>query len=199
MRLHRVFLFALVFLGINAWAVESEPLAMMKRISNSMLGELDKYSGKMKNNDQLISSMVDRILVPNFDLVAMARAVIGREHWQQATAATQQQFIREFTRYVTATYSSALKAYDGEKMKFYPVRGAITDRTKISSDLVLKNGTAVRLQYSLAKSDARWLIYDFSVDGVSIVKNYNSQFAGTLRRHANSLAGLVQELQKRNR
>jgi phospholipid transport system substrate-binding protein len=167
---------------------------MMKNISNEMLKELDKI-GKQRNKDQLIESLVDRILVPNFDLVAMSRAVVGGEPWRNATPEVQQQFIKEFTRFVTSTYSSALKAYDGEKMRFHPIRGKFTDKVRISSDLVMKNGSRVRLQYSLEKQASRWLIYDFSVDGVSIVNNYRSQFAGSLRQ--NGLTGLVKELESR--
>ena len=193
---NKILLIILLFLNVAIFAADPEPLTMMKNISNEMLGELDKNTGKLKNNDKLIASLVDKILVPNFDLVDMSRTVVGREHWQSATTDVQQQFIKEFTRYITSTYSSALKAYDGEKMKFHPIRGDITNRVKISSDLTMKNGSVVQLQYSLAKHTSRWLIYDFSVDGVSIVKNYNSQFAGSLRQHG--LAGLVKELQKRN-
>lgn len=193
---NRILLIILLFLNVAVFAADPEPLTIMKNISNQILGELDKNIGNLKNNDKFINSLVDRILVPNFDLVDMSRTVVGKDHWQGATPTVQQQFIKEFTRYVTSTYSSALKAYDGEKMKFYPIRGSITDRVKISSDLVMKNGSAIQLQYSLAKNGSRWLIYDFSVDGVSIVKNYNSQFAGALRQQG--LAGLVKELQKRN-
>ena len=52
------------------------------------------------------------------------------------------------------------------------------------------------MQYRLLQQQGQWLIYDFSVDGVSIVKNYNSQFAGTLRQ--GGMAKLVQQLKARN-
>ena len=177
-------------------ATDPAPLVMLKSMTGQMLSALDKYIGRLKNNDKLVDSLVNKIIVPHFDLVSMARAVVGRNYWQQASSAVQQQFIKEFTRYITRTYSSALQSYDGEKMKFYPIRGAIGDRVRVSSDLLLKNGPPIQLQYGLLQQGGQWLIYDFSVDGVSIVKNYNSQFAGILRQRG--LTGLVSQLQKRN-
>lgn len=196
MRLFKLILIGLAFVHLTIFAVESDPLTMMTQITNKMLEELDRNLGQIKKDEKLVYNMVNRILIPHFDLEHMSKSVIGREHWQTATFKVQRQFIEEFTYYITSTYSSALKSYDGEKMKFYPLRGQITDRVKISSDLLLKNGSSIRLQYSLLKGNTKWLIYDFSVDGVSIVKNYNSQFMSTLRQHG--LDGLVKELRQRN-
>jgi len=193
-----VFLCLMISTSSFAASVTADPapLVMLKNMTSQMLGSLNKYIGRLKNNDKLVDSLVNQIIVPHFDLNNMARAVVGRDPWQQASSSTQQQFIKEFTRYVTRTYSSALQSYDGEKMKFYPIRGNIGDKVRVSSDLLLKNGPPIQIQYSLLQQGGQWLIYDFSVDGVSIVKNYNSQFAGILRQ--SGLVGLVGQLQKRN-
>ena len=182
--------------SIASTVADPEPMVVVKNLTNQMLRELDKSIGHLKNNDKLVNALVNRIIVPHFDLVIMSRAVIGRDHWQQASSDTKQQFIKEFTHYVIRTYSSALESYDGEKMKFYPIRGEIGDKVRISSDLLLKNGPAIQLQYGLIKEGGQWLIYDFSVDGVSIIKNYNSQFAGILRQKG--LSGLTEQLKKNN-
>lgn len=186
----------ILLIGTAALAVDPAPMAMLKDVSNRMLRELDKNIGNLKNNYRLVNSLVNRIVVPHFDLAHMSRSVVGRDYWEKASSITQQQFVKEFTQYVIRTYSSALQSYDGETMKFYPIRGDVGDRVRVSSDLLLKNGPPIQLQYGLNKQGGQWLIYDFSVDGVSIIKNYNSQFAGILRQ--SGLDGLVRELQKRN-
>jgi len=176
-------------------ATDPAPLAMLKETSGQMLGKLDKHIGNLKNNDKLVYGLVDRVLVPHFDLNSMSRAVIGH-YWKQASSQTQQQFVKEFTRYVIRTYSSALQSYDGETIKFYPIRGNVGSRVQVDSDLLLKNGPPVQIQYRLRQQNGEWLIYDFSVDGVSIVKNYQSQFAGALRQ--GGLAAVVKKLQQNN-
>jgi phospholipid transport system substrate-binding protein len=126
----------------------------------------------------------------------MSQAVVGRNYWQQASSSTQQQFVKEFTRYIIRTYASAMQSYDGETVKFYPIRGAVGSRVQIDSDLLLKSGPPIQMQYRLSVQSGRWIIYDFSVDGVSIIKNYNSQFASTLRQ--SGLSGLVAKLHDNN-
>jgi len=180
----------------SSFAADPAPLAMLKSTSSQMLHELDRHIGNLKHNDKLVYDLVNRVLVPHFELVSMSRAVVGRDYWQKATSSTQEQFIKEFTSYVIRTYSSALQSYDGETIKFYPIRGGISDRVQIDSDLLLKNGPPIQMQYRLIQQGGRWLIYDFSVDGVSIIKNYNSQFAGTLRQ--GGLEVLVQKLHANN-
>ena len=195
MRLGKILIGCGILFCMVSLAADPAPLAMLKSTSQQMLRELDKNLGRLKGNDQLVYNLVNRVLVPHFALVDMSRAVVGR-YWQQASSSTQRQFTREFTRYVIRTYSAALQAYDGETIKFLPIRGAVGNRIQVDSELLLKSGSPVRIQYRLLQRQGRWLIYDFSVDGISMVKNYNSQFANTLRR--GGLVTLVQQLQKSN-
>lgn len=189
-----------ILLGLTvlapSFAADPAPLALLKDISGRMLVELNKNISTIKHNDRLVYNLVDRICVPHFDLLNMSRAVVGRNYWQQASESMQQQFIKEFTRYVIRTYASAMQSYDGETVKFYPIRGAVTNPVQINSDLLLKNGPSIQMQYRMSLQSGKWVIYDFSVDGVSIIKNYNSQFAGDLRQ--SGLNGLVVKLRKNN-
>jgi len=189
-----------VLLGLTvlapSFAADPAPLALLKDVSRRMLVELNKHINTIKNDDKLVYNLVNRICVPHFDLRNMSQAVVGRNYWQQASSDTQQQFIKEFTHYVIRTYASAMQSYDGETVKFYPIRGAIGDRVQINSDLLLKSGPPIQMQYRMSMQSGRWIIYDFSVDGVSIIKNYNSQFAGDLRK--SGLSGLVAKLHENN-
>jgi len=190
--------FSLIMFCGAVFAVDPPPLAMLKNTSSQMIHELDKNLSQIKRNDRLVYNLVNRILVPHFALAAMSQGVVGRENWQQATPALQQQFIAEFTRYVIRTYSSALQSYDGETIRFYPIRGynPSVSRVQVNSDILQKDGPSINLQYRLLNNGGNWLIYDFSVDGISIVQNYRSQFAGVLRQ--GGLTKLVQQLQQRN-
>lgn len=189
--------FLLVLIGTTALAADPAPLAMLKSTSQQMVQELDRNLGNLKGNDRLVDGLVRRILLPHFDLVTLSRAVVGREYWQSAGGATQQQFVKEFTRYVIKTYSNALQSYDGETIKFYPMRGnPNASRVQVDSEILRKDGPSIHVQYRLLNESSGWYIYDFSVDGVSIVQNYRSQFAGLLRQ--GGLNKVVAELKSRN-
>ena len=80
-----------ILLGVSSLAADLSPLAMLKSTSNQMLQELDKNIGRLKGNNKLVYGLVDRILVPHFDLLSMSRALVGRNYWQQASSNTQRQ------------------------------------------------------------------------------------------------------------
>lgn len=189
----------LLFCYVGFAAMDPPPLAMLKNVSDATVVELNRNLGHLKNNDRLVSGIVKRHVVPHFDLQAMSQLIVGKNYWQQASSSTQQQFVREFTDYVIRTYSSAIESYDGEQFKFYPIRGYSSgqNRVQVNSDIMHKDGPPIHMQYRLVGSGNSWLIYDFSVDGVSIVQNYRAQFASTLRQ--GGLSRLVSELQKKNK
>lgn len=177
---------------------EPQPMVIMKQVAAEMTGELNKNLSQLKTNDTIVYKIVDKTLLPHFDLNGMARSVVGRDAWQQATEAQHQQFIKEFTHYVVKTYAAALSSYDGEVIKFYPLRedvGAKT-RVQIDSDLIHKSGPPIQMQYRLIKTGNTWLIYDFSIDGVSLARNHQEQFAPTIRQ--GGLAKLIEQLKQNN-
>ena len=47
---------------------------------------------------------------------------------------------------------------------------------------IISPKTEVTLYYRLLKKDGDWLVYDVVINGVSLVKNYRSQFARIIRR-----------------
>jgi len=184
--------------SLSAFA-QSEPLTILRQTSDEMLGELNKNLSQLKTNEAIVYKIVNKVLLPHFDLTSMTRSVVGREAWQNAAPDQRQQLIKEFTHYVIKTYASAISSYDGETIKFHPLREEVRNKTRvqIDSNLILQAAPPVSLQYRLVKTANTWLIYDFSVDGVSLVRNYQEQFASTIRQ--GGVAQLITELQQRNK
>jgi len=195
-----IMLWLLVF-NTNGLATinDPSPLVMLKSTSNQMIAELEKRSGQLKGNEILLRSIVKRLLVPHVDQDGMAQAVVGKLYWQSATPALHQQFIGQFSTYVIKTYATALAAYDGETVAFYPIRGYVAGQTRVqvNSSINRREGPAIQLQYRLVNKNNTWLIYDFSVDGVSLVQNYRAQFSAPLQQ--GGLALLVRKLVEKNK
>jgi len=179
---------------------EPQPLTIMKQVTTEMTTELNKNISQLKTNDALVHKIVDKVLLPHFDLTGMSRAVVGRDAWKNATTAQQQQFIKEFTHYVVKTYAAALASYDGEVIKFRPMRGEFDNkvtRVQIDSDLIHKSGPPIQMQYRLIKAGNTWLIYDFSIDGISLARNHQEQFAPVIRQ--GGLVKLNEQLHQSNK
>ena len=50
------------------------------------------------------------------------------------------------------------------------------DLATVSTRIVTKNGTEVPVDYRMKKGADRWLVYDVSIEGVSLVSSYRTQF-----------------------
>lgn len=191
-------LFPLFVFCSLAFAAPS-PLSTMQSVANQTLSYLQKNKSRLKGNPQLIHSIVNRVLVPHIDADRMGGAVVGRRYWSDATPAQRSEFIRQFKYLVISTYSNALSSYDDDKVRFYPIRGnsAGQKTVQVRSVIIRKNGQRISIDYDLALSGGQWKVYDFSIENVSMVQSYRSQFAGVLAR--GGLPLLIQRLVIHNR
>lgn len=195
----KILLCLLLAISTAIFADDPAPLVVMKNASNQIVAELNKHLGKLENNKPLIDGIVRNLLVPHVDVDGMSKNVVGRLYWDAASADLQKQFVTQFTNYVIRTYSTALSSYEGEIITFYPIRGYTKDQTRVQIESAInhKDKPANHVQYRLVANNNTWLVYDFSVDGVSFIQNYRSQFSDTLQQGGLSL--LVQKLVEQNK
>lgn len=187
----------LLMLGA-AHAQVSSPVTVLNNAATQMMDSLAANKNKLKN-DNVIFNIVNRVLLPYIDLDRMSMAVVGRQYWANATAAQKSDFIKQFTHLVTSTYADALASYNDDKVQFYPLRSDYQNaRTlTIRSVIIRKNGQRIAVNYNVVRTDDSWKVYDFSIENVSIVQSYRSQFADVLARQG--MPGLLQQLKAHNK
>lgn len=172
-----------------AFAVTS-PVVTLENVASQMLTYLQRNQDQLRHNPKIIHRIVDRVLVPHIDVDRMAGAVVGRRHWRKATPAERKRFINEFKYLVVSTYSAALSSYNDDKIRFYPLRSksVVGHRTvKVNSVIIRKNGQRIPIAYNLVLKNGQWKVYDFSIENISMVQSYRSQFAGVLAQGGMSL------------
>ena len=156
------------------------PTAQFQGVANRMISQLENHKTQL-HNMSIIRSIVNQVLLPHVDLNRMAASVVGR-YWRTATAAQQSQFEKEFSYTVTTTYASALSSYDGDKVNFYPLREsyASLQTVRVNSVIIRKSGQRIPITYDLVRHGDSWKVYDFSIEHVSMVQSYRSQFSSVL-------------------
>jgi phospholipid transport system substrate-binding protein len=190
----RAVFFSCILVCSTLASAASSPVVMLQNVSDQLLSALSQMENR---NDQALYGLVKRVLLPHVDLNGMSELVVGK-YWAGAPAAQHAQFEEEFTHFITRTYSNALASYQNEKVRFFPIRGGVSsNRVQVNSAIDQRGGQSVAVSYRLVVSGGQWKVYDFSVEGVSIVENYRSQFADVLR--TDGLAGLIQRLRQQNR
>jgi phospholipid transport system substrate-binding protein len=196
MKMIKIVLLGIVLsLSQGIWA-QSTPVPMLQTTANQILDTLKKNKGSLKTNHKIIYQAVEQHLLPNVDVTGMSRSVLGRQAWNKATPSERAQFSQAFTQLVIRTYAGPLAEYTDETVKFLPVRGSLEGRfTRVSSVIVRSNGQTIPLTYSLVAQNGQWKIYDLSVEGVSLLQSFRSQFAQALQ--SSSMQDLIKQMNDR--
>lgn len=184
----------LSFFLSSAWA--GSPITQLQGMANHMIAGLASNKGRLQSEPRIVTSLVRRYLLPTVDATRMSRQVVGR-YWRQSSSGQKKQFQRLFTNLVVSTYASALASYDGDVVKFYPLRGRLDGRSTVMvrSLIVRRNGQTIPVNYYMVRKGNKWVIYDFTIENVSMVQSYRAQFADTLA--AQGMAGLISKLRSR--
>lgn len=191
-----VILFGLL-IGTMAWAISS-PVALLQNTSNQLISALQRNQATLKTKPQIVYGIVNQILLPHVDVMSMSSKALGREAWLRATPAQKQAFSQQFVILLIRTYSSALAQYTNEKVNFLPIRGDYNgqSRVQVNSIIVRESGPSINLSYRLMRVGGQWMLYDFSVDGVSIIESFRSQFVEELQH--SGIDGLISKLAQHN-
>lgn len=126
-----------------------------------------------------------------FDFGEMAKRSLG-QHWAARTPAQRSQFVALFTDLMQQSYISKVDQHGGAKM-IYRGETVDGDHAAVQTAIPLSNGSQMPLEYRMHNADARWQVYDISIDGISLVSNYRAQFNKVIR--LDSYETLVAKLQ----
>ncbi len=192
-----LFFSVLSFFSFSAFAVSS-PLDMLKPTSDQMLSELNVHKATLKSNPHKVFDIVHRILLPHVDMNTMAKSVVGRSEWNNASPREREAFTTQFTELLIRTYAAALASYSHQSVKFFPIRGGYANQNQIQvqSQIIQPGGPPIPMSYQLLLQGGQWKVIDFSVDNVSIVQNFRAQFTSDLNQ--GGLSHLTQKLTQHN-
>ncbi len=171
----------LIFTGLVS--AQSSPLPMLEQTAKQIIDELKTHQGNLHNNPKIIRQAIQTYLLPHIDVEGMSRSVLGRQAWMKATAAEKLAFEREFTQLVIRTYAAPLADYAGETVTFTPIRGNLDGRfARVNSVIQRPNGQRIPLSYNLVSKADGWKVYDLSVEGVSLLQSFRTQFSDILQQ-----------------
>lgn len=189
-------LFAFLASGI-ARAEVTSPDALVKDVTGQVLTILRQDKGIQSGNRQRAVAVIERTVAPHFDFTRMTSLAVGRA-WQQADAGQRQALTAAFRTLLVRTYANALVSYRNQTVSFKPsAQGASGDEVVVHSQINQPGGQPIALDYSLAKAQGDWKVFDVAIAGVSLVTNYRASFASELAK--SGVNGLVKSLQDKNR
>lgn len=165
--------FACLF-GTVLPAAAGEPTDKIKQTTDRILSIVTDPSLKAASKEHEKRRLIRKAVDERFDWEEMARRSLGR-YWAQRSDAEKKEFTHLFSDLVERTYMDKVEGYSGEKVRY---RGETVDKdtSAVKVEIETKKNTVIPVEYRLVKRGNDWLVYDISIEGVSLINNYRTQF-----------------------
>jgi phospholipid transport system substrate-binding protein len=149
---------------------------------------------KLKDPDNLMPRrrMLELVIGERFDYAEMSKRALAA-NWTSLANDQRAEFVGLFKAFLSDRYAGKIEGYSGERTEYLGERvdGQYAEvRTRLVS-----SKTEIPMDYRLINKAGRWSAYDIIADGVSLVKNYRSQFDKIIR--SDSYDELVKRLRNR--
>jgi len=183
-------IFAIAFFG-SSFALASDDA--MTQLKTSIGSVLEMFKDKQKSTSPEAKALqrkkIFNIAMELFNFDEMSKRTLGKE-WKELSNEQKKQFAHLFSRFLANIYYNRLEEYTNETVKYLDQRQH-QDKTLVKTMIVTQKNE-IPMDYKLMKTD-RWRVYDISIEGVSLVRNYRSQFYKILRKQGiNELMKMMQ-------
>ena len=168
----------LIVIPLQGYA--ATPMETVETGVNKVLKTLSDPAFKAKSKEQQITALSAEI-ENVFDFKELSRRTLGR-NWRKFSADQQTEFVKLFKKLLQGVYADRLLAYSDQKIIFDKETMLKKGRAEVQSYLQTSDGKKIPLFYRLTDKSGSWKVYDVIIEGVSMVKNYRTQFREILAK-----------------
>ena len=179
-RIAGVILILAVFVVVPLQGYAATPKETVETGVNNLLKTLGDPAFKAKSEDEKIATIGAQIETV-FDFKELSKRTLGRE-WKKMSAEQQTEFVKLFKQLLQGVYADRLLAYSDQKIIFDKETMLKKGRAEVQSYLQTSDGNKIPLFYRLTDKSGSWKVYDVIIEGVSMVKNYRTQFKQILSK-----------------
>lgn len=185
-----------LFANVAMANIDMAPDALVKQTADDVLTIVKNDKDIQAGNQQKLFAVVEEKILPNFDFDRVCRMVLGK-NWKSASPEQQALFQKEFRSLLLRTYATALGKYRDQVIEYRPMQTDASEKNvTVKTQIIQKGGQPIAVDYSLVKGQAGWKVYDITIESVSLVTNYRSQFSSEIRQ--NGLDSLNKKLADKN-
>lgn len=180
-----------------AAALSMEPMAVVKAPIDAVITILNdpRYKVKKAGTRSAQRDEIWKAVKPLFDFDEVSKRAVAR-NWRTFTDAEKEEFSDVFAHFIGNTYIDKIQGEYHNEQIVYIGQNFHSDRYAEVRTQIVRETVEIPVNYRMYKDrDGRWKVYDITVEGVSLVKNYRTQFASILRKE--TPAQLIRRLNKK--
>jgi phospholipid transport system substrate-binding protein len=190
------FIGALLLTGSALAQHDVAPDQLVQKITNEVLAALKSDKELAAGDKQKALKLAEEKVLPYIDFEQSTRLAVGRA-WKQASPEQQKKLVSEFRNMLVRTYSNAIGTYQGQTLKVLPSRGKQDpEDTTVRTQFIRPGGQPLPIEFAMRKTDQGWKVYDITVEGVSLVLTYRSEFDQVVKQEG--MEGLIKRLSQKN-
>lgn len=190
-----------LLLVVPGAAVSMEPLAVIKAPIDTVIAILNDPQYKEAGTRPAQRDEIWKNVKAMFDFNEISRRAVAR-NWQDFTDAEKADFTEVFSQFLGNTYIDKIQGeYHNEKIVYLGQDFYSGVYAEVKTHIV-RETLEIPVNYRMKQDgDGNWKVYDVIVEGVSLVKNYRTQFASLLRKEkpAQLIERLDEKLAEQNR
>ena len=169
------------------------PQELVTKVAQDTLRDLDAHRSEYQKNPKKVRELVDKNMLPHFDTAYAAQLVLAK-HWRTATPEQRKRFVEAFYQSLLQNYGDALLEFTPDRLRILPYQGKPDDQVvTVRSEVRRDNGSRVPVNYSLRKTPDGWKAYDVTIEGVSYVKSFRTDFSSEIQQKG--LDAVIQRLE----
>jgi phospholipid transport system substrate-binding protein len=183
----------LLLLHLPDKAHGGEPKDQLKRSIDKVLDILNDIELKKPDNRDRRRQEIVRVIDERFDFEEVTKRSLAT-HWKKRTLEEKMEFISLFHNLLERTYMKRIEAYENEEI-IYTDEEIENGYSSVKIKIVSRKNADALIIFRLHRKNDQWRVYDVVIEGVSLVKNYRTQFSQVIR--SKSYDELVRKLRKK--
>jgi phospholipid transport system substrate-binding protein len=183
-------------LAFSAAAQNLGPDQLVQKITDEILAAIKSDKQLAAGDKQKATKLAEEKVLPYIDFEQATRLAVGRA-WREAAPEQKQRLVTEFRNMLVRTYSNAISAYQGQTLKVLPQRGKQDpEETVVRTQYIRAGGQPLPIDFTMHQKEGTWKVYDITVEGVSLVMTYRSEFDAVVKQEG--VDGLIKRLAQKN-
>ena len=167
-------LLILMFLISPLHAEAGLPLDTVQGHVNNVLNVLRNPALQGEANKEAKEKKIESIADQMFDYIALSKLTLGRS-WKEFNKEQQKEFVSLYRSILEKAYMDKILSYTDEKVLFDKEMMLSEIKAEVQTRIITKSAE-IPINYRVYLKDGQWRVYDVIIEGISLIKNYRTQF-----------------------
>lgn len=178
------FLMFVVAMGLMVNLTAGSVCFAASEITSQLKSTIDKVleivtDDQLKGNKEARRVALRATINERFNYHQMVMRSLAK-NWGKLSDKEREDFTGLFKRLLENSYANKLEAYSNEKINY--VDEVVKGKYALVKTEVIRADSTIGVDYKMIKDNGNWKVYDFVIEGVSMIRNYRSQFTKIIRK-----------------